>query len=117
MKGHNSDRHWQRYKPERAFTITGGRTVISNKKNEVFAIVEYRRFSDMTLEERNDWNQLSFERSSESRAFVQVFKDWLGLDGVAPEEDTVTDDRNKRERSRVRRWIEADDSQMRERMM
>ncbi|KAI8454335.1 hypothetical protein BY996DRAFT_6437010 [Phakopsora pachyrhizi] len=58
-----------------------------------------------------------FERSSESRAFVQVFKDWLGLDGVAPEEDTVTDDRNKRERSRVRRWIEADDSQMRERMM
>ncbi|KAI8456698.1 hypothetical protein BY996DRAFT_6594475 [Phakopsora pachyrhizi] len=33
-----------------------------------------------------------FERSSESRAF----------DGVAPEDDTVTDDRNNRERSRVR---------------
>ncbi|CAH7682114.1 hypothetical protein PPACK8108_LOCUS14825 [Phakopsora pachyrhizi] len=44
----------------------------------------------------------SFERSSESRAFVQVFKDWLGLDRVAPEDDTVTDDRNKRESSRVR---------------
>ncbi|CAH7673595.1 hypothetical protein PPACK8108_LOCUS8468 [Phakopsora pachyrhizi] len=29
----------------------------------------------------------------------------------------VTDDRNKRERSRVRRWIEAGDSQMRERMI
>ncbi|KAI8450529.1 hypothetical protein BY996DRAFT_7374221 [Phakopsora pachyrhizi] len=59
MRGHDSDWHWQRYKPERAFTITKGRTIISNKKNEVFAIVEYRRFSDMTLEERNDWNQLS----------------------------------------------------------
>ncbi|KAI8454999.1 hypothetical protein BY996DRAFT_6613575 [Phakopsora pachyrhizi] len=33
-----------------------------------------------------------FERSSESRAF----------DGVAPEDDTVIDDRNNRERSRVR---------------
>ncbi|CAH7674483.1 hypothetical protein PPACK8108_LOCUS9394 [Phakopsora pachyrhizi] len=42
-----------------------------------------------------------FERSSESRAFVQVFKDWLGIDGVAPEDDTVTDDRNKRESSRT----------------
>ncbi|KAI8461769.1 hypothetical protein BY996DRAFT_6449402 [Phakopsora pachyrhizi] len=59
MRGHNSDRHWNRYKPERAFTITGGRTVISNRKNEVFAIVEYRRFSDMTLEERKEWNELS----------------------------------------------------------
>ncbi|CAH7683249.1 hypothetical protein PPACK8108_LOCUS16681 [Phakopsora pachyrhizi] len=59
MRGHNSDRHWNRYKPERAFTISGGRTVISNRKNEVFAIVEYRRFSDMTLEEREEWNELS----------------------------------------------------------
>ncbi|KAI8442756.1 hypothetical protein BY996DRAFT_8357080 [Phakopsora pachyrhizi] len=47
------------YKPERAFTITGWRTIISNSKNEVFAIVEHRSFSDMTLQERNDWNGLS----------------------------------------------------------
>ncbi|KAI8454711.1 hypothetical protein BY996DRAFT_6501333 [Phakopsora pachyrhizi] len=56
-----------------------------------------------------------FERSSESRAFRVALR--VPKDGVAPEDDTVTDDRNKRERSRVRRWIEADDRQMRERMM
>ncbi|CAH7675186.1 hypothetical protein PPACK8108_LOCUS10157 [Phakopsora pachyrhizi] len=55
-------------------------------------------------------------RSSESRALSRYLR-IVPKDGVAPEEDTVTDDRNKRERSRVRRWIEADDSQMRERMM
>ncbi|CAH7689744.1 expressed protein [Phakopsora pachyrhizi] len=59
MRGHNSDRHWQRYKPERAFTITKGRTIISNCKNEIFAIVEYRNFTEMTLEEREEWNELS----------------------------------------------------------
>ncbi|KAI8446445.1 hypothetical protein BY996DRAFT_6516641 [Phakopsora pachyrhizi] len=43
----------------RALNISGGRAIISNSKNEVFAIVEYRSFPDMTLEDRNDWNELS----------------------------------------------------------
>ncbi|CAH7674751.1 hypothetical protein PPACK8108_LOCUS9683 [Phakopsora pachyrhizi] len=38
---------------------TEGRTIISNRKNEFFTIVEYRAFADMTLEERKDWNELS----------------------------------------------------------
>ncbi|KAI8451729.1 hypothetical protein BY996DRAFT_6416125 [Phakopsora pachyrhizi] len=59
MRGHNSDWHWKRYKPERAFTITKGRTIISNSKNEIFVNVEYRAFTDMTLEEREEWNDLS----------------------------------------------------------
>ncbi|KAI8444940.1 hypothetical protein BY996DRAFT_6602893 [Phakopsora pachyrhizi] len=59
MRGHNSDWHWQRYKPERAFTITKGRTIISNSKNEIFAIAEHRAFTDMTLKEREEWNELS----------------------------------------------------------
>ncbi|KAI8449620.1 hypothetical protein BY996DRAFT_6490718 [Phakopsora pachyrhizi] len=41
-----------------------------------------------------------FERSSESRAFRVALI--VPKDGVAPEDDTVTDDRNNRERSRVR---------------
>ncbi|KAI8459390.1 hypothetical protein BY996DRAFT_6491214 [Phakopsora pachyrhizi] len=59
MGGHNSDCHCNRYKPERAFTITKGRTIISNSKNEIFATVEYRAPADMTLEEHKDWNELS----------------------------------------------------------
>ncbi|CAH7686310.1 hypothetical protein PPACK8108_LOCUS20943 [Phakopsora pachyrhizi] len=59
MRGHNSDCHWNRYKLEQAFIITQGRTIISNSKNEVFAIIEYRTFTDMTLEEHYDWNELS----------------------------------------------------------
>ncbi|KAI8443347.1 hypothetical protein BY996DRAFT_6615044, partial [Phakopsora pachyrhizi] len=52
-----------------------------------------------------------FERSSESRGFRVALR--VPKDGVAPEDDT-TDDRNKRERSRVRRWIEADETDERE---
>ncbi|KAI8457206.1 hypothetical protein BY996DRAFT_6608900 [Phakopsora pachyrhizi] len=48
-----------RYKLQRAFTITKGRTIISNSKNEIFAIMEYRAFTDMTLEERKEWNEPS----------------------------------------------------------
>ncbi|CAH7668588.1 hypothetical protein PPACK8108_LOCUS3106, partial [Phakopsora pachyrhizi] len=41
------------------FTITKGRTIISNSNNEIFAIVEYRAFADMKWEECKDWNVLS----------------------------------------------------------
>ncbi|KAI8449463.1 hypothetical protein BY996DRAFT_6500534 [Phakopsora pachyrhizi] len=67
MRGHNSDCHCNRYKPEQAFTITKGRTIKSNNKNEVFAIVEYRTFADMTLEECKDWNELSMRLFQEKK--------------------------------------------------
>ncbi|KAI8452515.1 hypothetical protein BY996DRAFT_6440996 [Phakopsora pachyrhizi] len=65
MRGHNSDWNWKRYKPEQAFTNTKGRTIISNSKNEIFAIVEYRAFTDMTLEECKDWNELNKFKNQE----------------------------------------------------
>ncbi|KAI8461337.1 hypothetical protein BY996DRAFT_6472238 [Phakopsora pachyrhizi] len=59
MRGKTSNCHWNRYKLEQEFTIKRRRAIISNSKNEVFAIVDYRSFSDMTLEECNNWNKLS----------------------------------------------------------